>query len=47
MVRSVSCENEIDDDGDDDGVADDKTPDFDASLGAITTAGVRKPSQEP
>ena len=42
MVRGVGCDNEQDDDGDDDG-DDDKTPDFYASLGAIMTAGVRRP----
>ena len=38
----MGCDNELDDDDNDDG-DDDKTPDFDASLGAIMTAGVRRP----
>jgi len=39
----VGCDDEgLDDDGDDDG-DDDKTPDFDDFLGAIMTAGVRRP----
>jgi hypothetical protein len=41
VVRfGVGCDNELDDD--DDG-SDDKTPDFDASMGAIMTARVRRP----
>ena len=43
MVRGVGCDDEgLDGDDDNDGDGD-KTPNFDASLGAIMTAGVRRP----
>jgi hypothetical protein len=42
VVRGVGCDDEgLDDDDDDDGDGD-KTPNFDASMGAIMTAGVRR-----
>jgi hypothetical protein len=48
----VGCDNELDGNGNDDGIGDDgdngddKSPDFGAGLGAIVTAGVRRPRAE-